>query len=169
MDLIELPVSELFVGMSLRFTLRDRSGSLLLAKGQKIDTNQQLEGIKSRQHVFVELDRTDEGVRAVMTSFTALNRADAPIKDFSRFFNVQRPSLPAMKPEGSLLLDWGDVESKLGGLLASVASTPDFPERLQALAASVDRLLTQDSVGSQLVLCHRAVTHIGGYSELHAL
>ena len=169
MDLIELPVSELFVGMSLRFTLRDRSGSLLLAKGQKIDTNQQLEGIKSRQHVFVELDRTDEGVRAVMTSFTALNRADAPIKDFSRFFNVQRPSLPAMKPEGSLLLDWGDVESKLGGLLASVASTPDFPDRLQALAASVDRLLTQDSAGSQLVLFNRAVTHFGGYSVLHAL
>ena len=131
--------------------------------------DQQLAGIQSRQHVFVELDRTDEGVPAVMTSFAALNRAGASIQDFSRFFNVQRPSVPGIQPDGSLLLDWGDAASTLGGLLASVASTPDFPERLQALAASVDRLLTQDSAGSQLVLCHRAVTHFGGYSVLHAL
>lgn len=169
MDLIELPVSELFVGMSLRFTLRDSSGNMLLAKGQKIDTNQQLDGIKSRQHVFVEIDQTDEGVRAVMSSFTALNRAGAPIKDFSKFFNVQRPGAPEDKQSGNLLQRWGDVESKLGGLLASVASTPDFSERLQALATAVDRLLTQDTAGSQLVLFNRAVTHFGGYSVLHAL
>jgi len=44
MDLIELATEELFVGMSLRYTLRDSNGSILLAKGQKIDSSHQLAG-----------------------------------------------------------------------------------------------------------------------------
>jgi len=169
MDLIELATEELFVGMSLRYTLRDSNGSILLAKGQKIDSSHQLAAIKSRRRVFVEIDQTDEGVRAVMSGFTALNRAGAPIKDFSRFLNIQKTGNPGDKQDGSFIHQWGDVESRLGGLLGSVTSTTDFTARMQVLAQSIDRLLAQDMAGSQFVLFNRAVTHFGGYSVLHSL
>ena len=59
MDLIELRQNALMLGMSLDFTLRDEKGAILLAKGHRIDTLQQLEGLRSRKKIFVEIDESD--------------------------------------------------------------------------------------------------------------
>lgn len=169
MDLIEFRPELLFIGMSLPFTLRDGSGAILLAKGQKIDSPLQLTGIQSRPKIFVEIDETDEGVRAMMSGITELNRAGAPIKDFSKYLGVRPAAKAEDKELGSLSQRWGDVESKLGGLLASVQTTNSFDSKIGVLEEAIGRLLSQDIYGSQFLLFNRAVTHFGGYSGLHSL
>lgn len=169
MDLIEFRPELLFIGMSLPFTLRDEGGQILLAKGQKIETGLQLSGMQSRLKIFVEIEETDEGVRAMMAGISELNRADAPIKDFYKYLNIKDPAKAVDKDTGTLSQRWGDVESKLGGLLASAQATGDFQDKLYALDQKMLRLLTQDATGSQFLLFNRAVSHFGGYSVLHSL
>ncbi|MDD2882554.1 MAG: phosphodiesterase [Rhodoferax sp.] len=169
MDLIEFRPELLYIGMSLPFTLRDGSGAILLAKGQKIDSPLQLTGIQSRPKIFVEIDETDEGVRAMMSGITELNRMGAPIKDFSKYLGVRPAAKAEDKEAGTLSQRWGDVESKLGGLLASVQSTSGFDSKIGSLEDAIGRLLGQDIYGSQFLLFNRAVTHFGGYSALHSL
>ena len=169
MELIEIPKDELFLGMSLDYTLRDASGLVLLTKSHKIETQQQLDAIKSRQRVYVDIDQTGGGVRAVMSSLSALDQAGAPIKDFTKFLNLKKVAHSEEKQSGNLSQRWGDVESKLGGLLASVETTEDFAERIALLDGLIRQLLTEDSNASQFLLFNRAVTHFGGYSVLHSL
>ncbi len=169
MDLLEFPIDQLFLGMSLRYTLRDAQGQLLLTKGQKIETEQQLAGIKGRQKVYVEMTQTGEGARMVMSSFSALNKADAPIKDFSRFLDIKKTGPVEDVSSGTLVQRWGDVESRLGGVLGSVSAIGDFESRIYLLQRHMADLLVQDTPGSQFLLFNRAVTHFGGYSVLHSL
>ena len=169
MDLIEFKPEQLFIGMSLPFTVRDEAGQILLAKGQKIESQLQLTGIQSRSKVFVEIDETGEGVRAMMSGITELNRAGAPIKDFSKYLNVKQTTKSAVKETGNLHQRWENVESKFGGILASVQSTGDFQNKLYVLDQVIAVLLSQDAAGSQFLLFNRSVTHFGGYSVLHAL
>ncbi len=70
MDLIEFRPELLYIGMALPFTVRDDAGQILLVKGQKIETALQLTGIQSRTKIFVEIDETDEGVRAMMSGIS---------------------------------------------------------------------------------------------------
>ncbi len=169
MDLIEFRQELLFIGMSLPFTLRDEGGQILLAKGQKIETQLQLQGMRNRPKIFVEIEQTGEGVRAVMAGLSELNRVDAPIKDFYKFLNVKEASKVVEKETGTLSQRWGDVESKLGGLLASFDTTSDFQEKIYALDQVILRLLNQDPTGSQFLLFNRSITHFEGYSVLHSL
>ncbi len=169
MDLIELSKDKLTLGMSLAYTLRDDKGSILLAKGHRIETTQQLEGIRSRNKVFVEIDESEEGVRAMMSGITALNLVGAPIKDFSKYMNVDRNQGPSEALTGTLIERWGTVESKLGGLLASVSTTPDFESKIRGLAQGIQLLMSRDSTASQFLLFNRAITQFNGYSVSHSL
>jgi HD-GYP domain-containing protein (c-di-GMP phosphodiesterase class II) len=168
MDLIELPLDKFFVGLSLRYTLCDRAGQILLAKGQKIESRQQLEAIKSRQHVYVEMDQSDEGERMMMSGLTAMDRAGAPIKDFSRFLNI-RQTTEVEKVTGTVVQRWGDLESGLTGALAGLKSSNDFIGRIGKLEHQMSQLLAENANGAQFLLINRAVTHFGGYSVLHSL
>ena len=169
MDLIEFRPELLYMGMALPFTVRDADGRILLAKGQKIETPLQLAGIQSRKKVFVEIEKTDAGVRAMMSGISELNRAGAPIKDIAKFLNVKQVTKSVEREEGSLSQQWGDLESKLGGLLASAQTTDGFAHKLHALDHTIVKLLNQDVSGSQFLLFNRSVTHFGGYSVLHSL
>ncbi|MFZ4624842.1 MAG: HD-GYP domain-containing protein [Rhodoferax sp.] len=169
MELIEISIDKLFLGMSLDYTLRDASGLVLLTKGQKIESNQQLAGIISRQRIFVEIDQTGTGVRAVMSSLSALDQAGGAIKDFSRYLDIRKSSPVAAKMTGTLAQRWGDVESNLSGLLASVETTDDFGNRIGVLEQLIAQLLAEDGTGSQFFLFNRAVTHFDNYSVIHAL
>jgi len=169
MELIALSVDQLFVGMSLRYTLRDEAGQIMLLKGHKIESTQQLDGIKNRKRIYIEIDHADEGVRAMMAGISALNIAGAPIKDFSKYISIKSTTAPEEKQTGTLVQRWSDLESKLGGLLGSVATTDDFESRLGALERPITKLLEHDPAASQFILFNRAVSHYGGYSVMHSL
>ncbi len=169
MDLIELRRNVLTLGMSLDFTLRDERGAILLAKGHRIDNMQQLEGLRSRSKIFVEIDESEEGIRAMMEGITTLNNLGAPIKDFSKHLKLNITDPNSAKLTGPLSERWGEVESKLAGLLASVSSTTDFEKKVQQLESHIQALLTENSSASQFLLFNRAVTHFNGYSVMHSL
>lgn len=169
MDLIELSKDKLTVGMSLGCTLRDETGVVLLAKGHRIETTQQLTGICSRKKVFVEIDESEEGVRAMMSGIAALNLVGAPIKDFSKYINVDRNQGPNEVIVGTLVERWGTVESKLGGLLASVSTTTEFEAKIRGLAKNIQLLMGRDPAASQFLLFNRAITQFNNYSVTHSL
>ncbi|WP_147321278.1 HD-GYP domain-containing protein [Rhodoferax lacus] len=168
MDLIEVRKNLLMLGMSLNFTLRDESGSILLAKGHRIETTQQLEGLRSRHKIFVEIDESEEGIRAMMEGITTLNNIGAPIKDFSKHLKLNLGDSDD-KLTGSLSERWGEVESKLAGLLASVSTTADFEKKIRLLDKHIQSLLAENKSASQFLLFNRAVTHFNGYSVMHSL
>ena len=169
MDLIEIRQNLLLLGMALEFTLRDEKGAVLLAKGHRIETLQQLDGLRSRKKIFVEIDESEEGIRAMMAGITTLNKLGAPIKDFSKHLQLNISDPNSVKLTGPLSERWGEVESKLAGLLASVSSTSDFEAKVQQLDTYIQALLTENSPASQFLLFNRAVTHFSGYSVMHSL
>lgn len=169
MDLIEIRREKLLLGMVLDYTLRDEKSAILLAKGHRIETAQQLDSIKSRGKIFVEIDESEEGVRAMMGGLATLNLVGAPIKDFSKHLNLTLNTQAEEGLTGTFPERWGTLESKLGGLLASVGTTADFEKKLHALSTGIQRQLAENSTGSQFLLVNRAVTHFSGYSVTHAL
>ncbi len=169
MDLIELRRNLLSLGMALEFTLRDEKGHILLAKGHRIETMQQLEGLRNRQKIFVEIDESDQGIRAMMHGISTLNSLGAPIKDFSRHLKLKLVEPSHVKLTVPLSERWGEVESKLAGLLASVNTTADFEKKVHLLELHIKTLVTENSSASQFLLFNRSVTHFNGYSIMHAL
>ena len=169
MDLIELSKDKLTLGMSLAYTLRDDKGLVLLAKGHRIESAQQLEGLRSRTKLFVEIDESEDGVRIMMSGITALNLVGAPIKDFSKYMTVDRQHSPTEVMVGTLVERWGTVESKLGGLLASVSTTPEFETKIRGLAQNIQLLMGRDPAASQFLLFNRAITQFQNYSVTHCL
>jgi len=169
MELIEFPFDRLYLGLALPFTLRDGTGMVLLAKGQKIEVPAQLTAMKSRGTLFVEIDETDLSMRAMMSSITALNQAGAPIKDFSKFLNTKQTGPAEDKPTGTLAQRWGDVESKLAGLLASIETAEEFASRMDGIDKTIQTLLAQDETAAQFILFNRSVSHFSGYSVTHSL
>ncbi len=169
MDLIELRKEKLILGMSLNFTLRDEKGIILLAKGNKIASSHQLESIRSRGKIFVEIDESEEGVRVMMSGIIALNQFGAPIKDFSNYLELDQEIPEERLARETLFKRWDNLESGLGGLLANVDATADFQEKLYQMARSIERFLLEDSSGSLFLLFNRAVTYFRGYSVLHSL
>lgn len=168
MDLIELHRDKLTLGMSLRYTLRDETGAVLLGKGHRIDTAQQLASLKTRKSLFIEMAESDESVRVLMSGLADLDRAGAPIKDFDKFLQLKKGPTEE-KLGGSFVQRWSDVESLLGSLLANMSTVTDFEPRLRTLAQHIHLLLTEDSNASQFLLFNRAVSHFNGYSVLHSL
>jgi HD-GYP domain-containing protein (c-di-GMP phosphodiesterase class II) len=169
MDLIEFRRNLLIVGMALDFTLRDENGAILLAKGHRIENRHQLDGLQSRRKIFVEIDESEEGIRAMMEGITTLNQLGAPIKDFSKHLKLNINEPGGAKLSGTLVERWGEVESKLGGLLASVSSSTDFEKKVQLLDFHIKTLMAENSSASQFLLFNRAVTHFNGYSVMHSL
>jgi HD-GYP domain-containing protein (c-di-GMP phosphodiesterase class II) len=178
MDLIELPKSHLQLGMTLKFTIRDENGEALLVKGQRIMSFRQLEIIRSRLKIFVEIDESPAGISALNTGISTLNKLGAPIKDFSKHLRVDSPGLESEqlksvlveeKLTGSFQERWGTMESKLGGLLASVTTTENFESRIRALDQHIQNLLLEDATGAQLILFNRAVSDFNNYSVMHSL
>lgn len=169
MELIPLSKDKLSLGMSLRFTLRDEGGAILLAKGNKIETAQQLAGIKSRTKIFIEMDESEDAIRIMMSGLNKLDYADAPIKDFSKYLNLDQQSGEVEKLVGTLVQRWSDVESKLGGLLASTNTTTGFAQKIRLLEGHLNTLMAEDTSAAQFLLFNRAVTHFNGYSVLHSL
>lgn len=169
MALIELRQEKLVLGMSLNFTLRDEKNVILLAKGQRIESAQQLDSIRSRKKIYIEIDETQDGVRAMMAGLNALTHAGGAIKDISTYVELNQAPAAEEKPTGTLADRWGALESKLGAILANVGTGTDFVKKVYDLDRQIQDLMAEGSTASQFLLFNRAVTHFRGYSVLHAL
>lgn len=169
MELLPIPHSQLAVGMSLSFNLRDSGGVVLLAKGQKIETGQQLAGLLARGDLFLEMDRGAEGRRLVNAGLAELERRDAPLKDIDKYIPTQLKPTPRAEVQVSLIQSWNGLESRLNGLLGQAQGVADYPQKLDACQTEMAQLLAQDTDAALLVLLYRSVSGYNSYSVQHAL
>lgn len=169
MELLSISPSQLAVGMSLSYNLRDGSGLVLLAKGQKIETEHQLAGLLARGDLFLEVDQGGEGRRLVSAGLAELERRDAPLKDIDKYIPTQIKAAARDDVQISLVQSWNGLESRLNGLLGQAQGVVDYPQKLDACQAEITQLLNQDTEGSLLVLLYRSVSGYNSYSVQHAL
>jgi HD-GYP domain-containing protein (c-di-GMP phosphodiesterase class II) len=169
MNLIEYRKNLLSIGNQLQFTLRDERGAVLLAKGLRIESDKQMAALYGREKIFVDADDYKDGTRVLMAGIKTLNKLGAPIKDFSKHLHPDGAPPSTIRVDASLSERWSTIESKLGGLLASVSTTPDFEKKILSLEQQMQDLLTENKWASQFLLFNRAVTHFTGYSASHSL
>lgn len=176
-ELIALSPSQLHVGDVLRFTLRDETGRVLLAKGLKIEDQKALEQLQRRRSVFVEYEESDEAIKVLMGGLSEASRRDAPLKDLDRFVSLKatdKETPGAAVIEGSVPQNWSEIESRLRVQLANLAlggtaAAEAVPRLDTQVSRPIDTLLTRDREAALFLLIHRAVTSYSGYSALHSL
>lgn len=121
MQLLKLVQSQVQLRVPLPWGVRDAHGNLLLAKGQVISSESQLELLLERG-ASVDI----EEVRAAAAAHAA---AAAP---------------PAVQRVPSLFNHWEDVLWQLDRVLRSVQAEPGFGERIDALAREIATLTLRD-------------------------
>lgn len=156
------------MGAALRYTVRDETGRVLLAKGLKIDNLQTLEMLQSRRHVYVSLDESEEGTKLLIAGLNELTRQNAAIKDFDKYVPVKVPE-GEVQLTGSLINQWQELESKLDTVLKSTRAIEALPAKMNWVHKALLSLLTENRDGSLFLLLHQAVTGYNSYSTHHAL
>lgn len=173
---VPLPTEQLRVGMTLPFTLLDAAGRTLLAKGQRIEDEQQLRLLKERRQVFVPFEESELAVKVMMTGLLELDRRGAAIKDLDRYVRLDGDTAPEAEPlRGTVPEQCAEVAARLRRLLAAIeqgALAPsDAPARWQRLWWDIEQLVAHDALADTtvLVLTYRVCISPADYSVLHAL
>lgn len=176
-ELIALSPSQLHVGDALRFTLRDETGRILLAKGLRVEDQKALEQLQRRRAVYVEYEESDEAVKVLMGGLSEASRRDAPLKDLDRFMSLKaadKDTEQVALDQGSAPQTWSEIESRLRVQLSNLslggqAATEAVPRLDSQVIQPIDALLNRDREAALFLLIHRAVTSFKGYSALHSL
>jgi hypothetical protein len=171
---LALPAERLKVGMVLPFTLIDGGGRVLLAKGQRIQDQQQLKILRERHRVFVPYEESDEAVKAWVVGFQEAERRDAALKDLDQY--VRLDSVRAEKMfQGSIAAQCDELLLRLRRLLTGIEQGrwrgEEAREAINTFYAEVQWLLERPVVAeaATMVLTHRACISPADYSVLHAL
>jgi hypothetical protein len=171
---VALPTESLKVGMVLPFTLIDGSGVMLLAKGQRINDQAQLQALRDRRELFVPFDESAEAVKVWMAGFHAAERSDAALKDLGNFVELDARK-GAAPLEGTLHHQCDELMLRLRRLLLGLAqgrlAGPDALVGCNAFYANIQQLLEKPvhAEAATLLLTYRACTSLADYSVLHAL
>lgn len=174
---VPLPTEQLRVGMTLPFTLLDAAGHVLLAKGNRIEDEQQLRLLRERRQVFVPFEESELAVKVLMTGLLELDRRGAALKDLDRYVRLDEGEAEegAEPLRGTLPEQCAEVTARLRRLLAGIeqgAVAPgDGPARFEQLWRDIGQLTANEatSEAATLVLTYRACTSPAEYSVLHAL
>ncbi|MFY7907110.1 MAG: hypothetical protein ACOVO0_13320, partial [Burkholderiaceae bacterium] len=172
-ELIAVSPDNLHVGISLRFSLRDERGNVLLGKGMRIDTQQMLESLQKRRAVYVSYDESDEATRVLMSGLNEAMRRDAALKDIDSLVSFSETEKQE-EVQGTLVEAWTEAEARLRTLLANLTQGGTAAvESARRIDGAIDlfhnRLFNQDREAAVFLLIHRAVTAYSGYSALHSL
>jgi HD-GYP domain-containing protein (c-di-GMP phosphodiesterase class II) len=168
MSLFQLPPEILRVGQPTPFSLRDRTGIVLMPRGTLVASEAHRQQLVSRD-LFV-----DEKEGAV------LKRAIAGKLDSMVRGNALLGHIAAARPDASDLPDrkrvripdpvsaWSDVQMRLSAVMHQPAGA-DFQARLQRARRSVHDLVHSDADASLFVLVHDISTDPRDYSVRHAM
>lgn len=174
---VPLPTEQLRIGLVLPFTLLDAEGRVLLAKGQRIEDEQQLRLLRERRQVFVPFEESELAVKVFMTGLLELDRRGGAIKDLDRYVQLSDDGVAkeAEPLRGTLPEQCAEVAARLRRLLAGIemggVAPADSPARFEQLWRDIGQLTANEAVAeaSTLVLTYRACTSPAEYSVLHAL
>lgn len=173
-DLIPIPVSLLKLGVVLTFNIYDAQGSLLLAKGHRIETSHQLGLLKGQKDLLA--DSITSSSNAVLSGFDAASRGGIPLKELDKLARNSAMAALYAKPEApppSVPQEWTDIESALRSALGNLTLDGEVAQeavlRIESVAQRLQKLFTADREAALFLLFNRAVTDFNGYSSLHSL
>jgi HD-GYP domain-containing protein (c-di-GMP phosphodiesterase class II) len=169
MKVVPLPSEGLRIGRPLPFTVRDGSGAVLLARGATIQTEKQLQLLRSRA-IFIDMSEMESVQRAINGQLdqmfrqdVALGRIAAARPDFESLPLPGQAARPAERP-----LDWPNLQMRLRLLLADPGSA-DWVARLRTLRDDVLALVERGPDRALMRLMYDASQDFQDYSANHSL
>jgi HD-GYP domain-containing protein (c-di-GMP phosphodiesterase class II) len=165
--IIPLPVNSVRPGRPLPFALRDAHGQLLLARGQCVDSQAQLEALQARG-LWVDEQESEAYRKEFAQALDSMVRQDSLLGEIAKAKPDIRVATDLLKPAAPAVADWPDLHMRANTLLRD-PRPEDFITRLERLRVDVLWHLETDADRSLLSLIHHASVDIQHYSASHAL
>jgi len=169
MKVVPLPSEGLRIGRPLPFTVRDGFGAVLLARGTTIQTEKQLQLLRSRD-IFIDMSEMESVQRVINGQLdqmfrqdVALGRIAAARPDFEGIPLPGQAARPAERP-----LDWPNLQMRLRLLLVDPHGA-DWVGRVRALRDDVLALVERGPDRALLRLMYDASHDFQDYSANHSL
>jgi len=166
MKVVPLPSEGLRIGRPLPFSVRDGSGAVLLARGATIQTERQLQLLRSRA-IFIDMTEMESVQRVINGQLDQMFRKDVAlgrIADARPDYDAL--ALPAARAERPL--DWPNLQMRLRLLLVDPRGA-DWIARLRALREDVLALVERSPDRALMRLVYDASNEFQDYSANHSL
>ena len=168
MKVVPLSSEGLRVGRPLPFSVRDGSGAILLARGASIQTEKQLQVLRSRP-IFIDMAESESVKRAYAGQLDQMFRQDVAL---GRIADA-RPDYEAIPVPGGARaperpLDWPNLQMRLRLMLVDPHGA-DWIARLRALRDDVQALVDRSPDRALMRLMFDASNEFQDYSANHSL
>ena len=168
MKVVPLSSEGLRIGRPLPFSVRDGSGAVLLARGSSIQTEKQLQVLRSRP-IFIDMAESESVQRAYAGQLDQMFRQDVAL---GRIANA-RPDyeslpVPAAARAAERPLDWPNLQMRLRLMLVDPRGA-DWLARTRALRDDVLALVERGPDRALMRLMHDASNEFQDYSANHSL
>jgi HD-GYP domain-containing protein (c-di-GMP phosphodiesterase class II) len=168
MKVVPLSPEGLRIGRPLPFSVRDGLGAVLLAKGSAIQTDKQLQLLRSRE-IFIDPTEMESVQRAYNGQLDQMLRQDVALGRIAsarpeyEALQLGAAGRPAERP-----LDWPNLQMRLRLLLVDPRGA-DWVARLRTLRDDVLALVERGPDRALLRLTHDASNEFQDYSANHSL
>ncbi|MBW8778326.1 MAG: phosphohydrolase [Burkholderiales bacterium] len=168
MKVVPLSSEGLRIGRPLPFSVRDGLGAVLLAKGSAIQTDKQLQLLRSRE-IFIDPAEMESVQRAYNGQLDQMLRRDVALGRIAS----ARPEYEALQLGGTgrpaeRPLDWPNLQMRLRLLLVDPRGA-DWVARLRTLRDDVLELVERHPDRALMRLTHDASNEFLDYSANHSL
>jgi len=169
MKVVPLPSEGLRIGRPLPFTVRDGFGAVLLARGSTIQTDKQLQLLRSRE-IFIDMSEMESVQRMINGQLDQMFRQDVALGRIAAarpdFEGLPLPGQAGRQAERPL--DWPNLQMRLRLLLADPRSA-DWAARLRTLRDDVLVLVERSPDRALMRLMYDASHDFQDYSANHSL
>lgn len=169
MKVVPLPSEGLRIGRPLPFTVRDGFGAVLLARGSTIQTDRQLQLLRSRE-IFIDMSEMETVQRLINGQLDQMFRQDVALGRIAAarpdFEGLPLPGQAGRQAERPL--DWPNLQMRLRLLLADPRSA-DWVARLRTLRDDVLVLVERSPDRALMRLMYDASHDFQDYSANHSL
>ena len=168
MKVVPLSAEGLRIGRPLPFSVRDGSGAILLARGASIQTEKQLQVLRSRP-IFIDMAESESVKRAYAGQLDQMFRQDVAL---GRIADA-RPDYESIPVPGAARtperpLDWPNLQMRLRLMLVDPRGA-DWVARVRALRDDVLALVERSPDRALMRLMHDASNEFQDYSASHSL
>jgi HD-GYP domain-containing protein (c-di-GMP phosphodiesterase class II) len=168
MKVVPLSSEGLRVGRPLPFSVRDGTGAILLARGASIQTEKQLQVLRSRP-IFIDLAESESVKRAYAGQLDQMFRQDVALGRIADARpDYESIAVPGVARAAERPLDWPNLQMRLRLLLADPHSA-DWVARLRTLRDDVLALVERNPDRALLRLMYDASNEFQDYSANHSL
>ena len=168
MKVVPLSSEGLRIGRPLPFSVRDGSGAILLARGASIQTEKQLQLLRSRP-IFIDMAESESVQRAYAGQLDQMFRQDVALgRIASARPDYDTLPMPGVARTAERLLDWPNLQMRLRLMLVDPHGA-DWVARMRTLRDDVLALVERSPDRALLRLMYDASNEFQDYSANHSL